>query len=185
MTLFLRSWVLSDRIMARIERHLLAWHGETLWGPALSMLRWQLASSIGLVLVAGLIFVLYGLLAGASSARMWLALLSSPKVPHGWISAVFVAPVLETLVFQVWLLTVLRRYLLLPVFVPICLVSLMFSLGHMRGVLASLDLLIGGFILTAGYVVLKQRGYAAFRIVALSHALFNLSVLVLRAMAGW
>ncbi len=95
--------------------------------------------------------------------------------------AVFLAPVVETLLFQLFIIEVVRKIIKRPkknICLALLLSSTAFALSHTYSLSYFAITFWGGFILALAYYLGRYRRENGFIIVLIIHSMYNLSVVL-------
>lgn len=94
---------------------------------------------------------------------------------------VFLAPVVETLLFQLLIIEVVRKIIKRPkknIYLALLLSSTAFALNHTYSLSYFTITFFGGFVLALAYYLGRYRKENAFIMVLIIHSLYNLSVVL-------
>jgi len=98
------------------------------------------------------------------------------------IIGVLVAPIMETAIYQVFIIKVSRhifsKFLNSDYTIPILLSAICFGLSHPYDVYYEIMAFMSGIILAFAYCILLLRKESSFWIVALIHSLVNLTAII-------
>ena len=98
------------------------------------------------------------------------------------ISVIFIAPLLETFIFQYLIFIIFRKYNINN-FIFLCVSSFLFSLVHLykyENLLEIINIFFIGIILAYAYLLFtKKEKSSAFKNVYLIHLLYNSTILVI------
>lgn len=94
------------------------------------------------------------------------------------IVAVFLAPPLETLLFQYLIINILQKITKLRLRYIILISSIIFSIVHYSSVYSVIFAFLMGFILAYSYAVYQNKKESAFWVTTLIHALKNLPIAI-------
>ena len=89
--------------------------------------------------------------------------------------AVFLGPLLETAIFQLLIIFLLQRYTQLPIWMILCISSLLFASTHYYSIFYFVYALLSGFILSTFFMACRlKKGYQfGFLVISIIHGLYN------------
>jgi membrane protease YdiL (CAAX protease family) len=96
-----------------------------------------------------------------------------------FIIVVILAPLAETLIFQMFIINLIKYFLkrrnIENLYIPILVSTLIFGLQHLYSFEYLINGLFMGFVLAVAYTIFSQRLMSAFVYTAIIHSLVNLS----------
>ncbi|MCG8411038.1 MAG: CPBP family intramembrane metalloprotease, partial [Bacteroidales bacterium] len=133
------------------------------------------------------VLILFGfsVLLGAITTFLPEPEIEKPMVIEGLLNDilfyVFLGPVVETLVFQVLIIEVIRKIIKRPkknICLALLISSMAFALSHTYSLSYVIFAFLGGFILALAYYFGIYRRENAFIMALLIHSLYNLSIVL-------
>ena len=132
-----------------------------------------------------LIFFGFSVLSGAVTTFLPEPEMAEPMTSESILNqillAVFLAPVIETLLFQILIIEAIRKIIKRPkknICLALLLSSAAFALNHTYSLSYLAITFLGGLVLALAYYLGRYRRENAFIIVLLIHSLYNLSVVL-------
>lgn len=97
---------------------------------------------------------------------------------HFFLLATFIAPVVETFIFQYAIIEILRKWIKSTGLI-ICVSAILFAASHLSSYAYAFANLLNGFVFAFTYIIAKKKNFLPFISTATVHALRNLSAFII------